>query len=152
MNIYKADKNAKRDNVLNDKKFIAPTTDRRHGTENNPNQYGPGSQTFPGNLIIFELIGNVVVSIPSGEKIAHMDGSRHEHTSGAPSMQPVETFIADTTKVSDDVVLAGKKKDEWKLTECYNSTPKCNILLGKASCKIKSVQAKNHESNGIRYY
>jgi hypothetical protein len=139
VNVHEANENAKRDDVLNDKHLIAPTSNRCHRAEDNPNQYGPGDKTLPRNLIILEFVGDVVVSIPGREEIAHVYGCRHEHTSGAPSMQPVEALVADAGKVSDDVVLAGKKKDEWKLAKCHNSASKRNILFGEATCKIEPV-------------
>ena len=42
-----------RDNVLYDKKLVAPTSNGCHGTEDNPYQDTPCGEAFPGDLVVF---------------------------------------------------------------------------------------------------
>ena len=40
------------------------------------------------------------------EKVAHVDGSCQEHTSGGPPMQPVYAFVTDAGEESNNVVFS----------------------------------------------
>ena len=42
------------------------------------------------------------------EKVAHVDGSCQEHTSGGPTMQPVYALMTDAGEESNDVVFPGE--------------------------------------------
>ena len=40
------------------------------------------------------------------EKVAHVNGSCQEHTSGSPPMQPIDALITDAGNKSNNVVLS----------------------------------------------
>jgi hypothetical protein len=101
------------DDMLYNKNLIAPPTNRCHGAEHYPDQSAPCRKASPDNVVILELVANVVVWSPRTEEVAHVHGRSEEHTPRAPSMQPIQALIADTTEKANDVVLSGEQDDEW---------------------------------------
>ena len=92
--------------MLDNEYFVVPATNGCHRAEDDPRQRAPGGKAFPHNLVVLELVANVVVRCPGTEEVPHVHSSCEKHTSSAPPVKPIETFIADTTKTPYYIILA----------------------------------------------
>jgi hypothetical protein len=52
VDIHKSNEDCEGNEMLYDEQLVAPTPDWRHGAEYDPNKYAPGSETFPGDVIV----------------------------------------------------------------------------------------------------
>ena len=132
----KCEEYRERDNVLDDENLVAPASNGRHGAENDPYQGTPGSKALPSDLVVFELVADIVVRRPCTEKPSHVHSRREEHTSSAPSVQPVQTLVTDAAQPSDDVVLASKKEDDGYLCDGDNTASVSDTLAGELVLQI----------------
>jgi hypothetical protein len=66
-------------------------------------------------------------------------------------MQPVQPFVTNTGEIANNVVFASKEKYQGELANSDDSTPKGDIFLRKATCEVESVEAKDHQCDGVRH-
>ena len=91
--IDKADKDGERNDMLDNKEFIAPTTNRSHGADGDPNQDSPGDNTMLCDRIGSDFGANVVVGSPVCEPVAHVNGCCKKEASRSPAMKPIDALI-----------------------------------------------------------
>ena len=78
-----------------------------------------------------------------------MHSRREEHTPSAPSVQPIQTLVADATQPPDDVVLAGKKENDGNLRDRDDTASIPDTLAGELVLQIQAVITQDDKDNNV---